>query len=33
MAPERLFQKKIQTLKYEHIMYHFKALGLEISSI
>ena len=32
MAPERLFEK-ISDLKYEHIIYHFKALGLEISNI
>ena len=33
MAPEWLFEKNSKLLKCEHIIYHFKALGLEISNI
>ena len=32
MAPERLL-KNFKLLKYEHVIYHFKARGLEISNI
>ena len=33
MAPEQLFEKISKFLKYERIIYHFKARGLEISNI
>ena len=33
MAPEQLFKKNLELLKYELIMYQFKARGLEISNI
>ena len=33
MAPERLFEKIFKLLKYEHIIYHFKACGPGISNI
>ena len=33
MALERLFKKIFKLTKYEHIIYHFEARGLEISNI
>ena len=33
MAPERAVRKNFKLLKYEHIIYHFKENGLEISNV